>query len=131
MCIGRAALAWDAIGLSDDAWQRAADALRAHAQSCSAGIDLAIYPWDIVTEMETRLASPQAMLLVVPNGKVKLLNALPFSPADLRFDSLENAWRAYREAWGAPVVRHFVLRCRGEPSLLRHANETWTVSGAS
>jgi hypothetical protein len=28
--------------------------------------------------------NPQAMLLVVPNGKVKLLNALPFAPADLR-----------------------------------------------
>ena len=38
---------------------------------------LSIYPWDIVTEMERRLESPQAMLLVVPNGKVKLLNALP------------------------------------------------------
>jgi MoaA/NifB/PqqE/SkfB family radical SAM enzyme len=61
-----------------------------------ARVDLAIYPWDIVTEMETRLASPQAMLLVVPNGKVKLLNALPFSPADLRRDSLEAAWTRTR-----------------------------------
>src|SRR5262249_8864470 len=59
---------------------------------------LSIYPWDIVTEIETRLESPQAMLLVVPNGKVKLLNALPFAPADLRRDSLETAWRAARAA---------------------------------
>jgi hypothetical protein len=36
------------------------------------------------------------MLLAVPNGKVKLLNALPFAPADLRKDSLEEAWDAYR-----------------------------------
>ena len=28
------------------------------------------------------------MLLVVPNGKVKLLNALPFAPADLRRERL-------------------------------------------
>src|SRR5262249_22558110 len=62
---------------------------------------LSIYPWDIVTEIETRLESPQAMLLVVPNGKVKLLNALPFAPADLRRDSLETAWRADRGAWRA------------------------------
>ena len=39
------------------------------------------------------------MLLVVPNGKVKLLNALPFAPADLRRDSLRDAWQAYRAAW--------------------------------
>jgi MoaA/NifB/PqqE/SkfB family radical SAM enzyme len=128
MRIGRAALAWDTIGLPDDAWQLAARALRARAQASGAKIDLAIYPWDIVTEMETRLASPQAMLLVVPNGKVKLLNALPFSPADLRRDSLPEAWSAYRNAWRAPQVRDFVLRCRTEPALLRHANETWALS---
>ena len=58
------------------------------------------------------------MLLVVPNGKVKLLNALPFAPADLRRDSLETAWQAYREAWRAPEVREFVARCRTDPALL-------------
>ena len=126
MRIGRAALAWDAIGLSDDAWQRGARAARARAHARRTHRPR-IYPWDIVTEMETRLASPQAMLLVVPNGKVKLLNALPFSPADLRRDSLQDAWRAYREAWRTPRVRDFVLRCRSEPALLRHANETWPV----
>ena len=68
------------------------------------------------------------MLLVVPNGKVKLLNALPFAPADLRRDSLETAWQAYREAWRTPEVREFVARCRTEPALLRHANETWAMS---
>jgi MoaA/NifB/PqqE/SkfB family radical SAM enzyme len=127
MRIGRAALAWSDIGLSDEAWREASGRLRAHAASRGAAIDLAIYPWDIVTEVETRLASPQAMLLVVPNGKVKLLNALPFSPADLRRDSLPEAWRAYREAWRSPQVREFVLRVRNEPALLTHANETWAV----
>jgi MoaA/NifB/PqqE/SkfB family radical SAM enzyme len=127
MRIGRAALAWNDIGLGDEAWREAADRLRAHAAPHAGSIGLAIYPWDIVTEMETRLESPQAMLLVVPNGKVKLLNALPFAAADLRRDSLSHAWRAYRDAWRAPQVREFVLRCRSDPALLRHANETWPV----
>jgi len=83
--------------------------------------------WDIVAEVETRLESPQAMLLVVPNGKVKLLNALPFAPADLRRQSLEQAWDAYRVAWRSAEVRDFVHRCRNEPALLRHANETWPM----
>ena len=78
--------------------------------------------------MEKRLVSPQAMLLVVPNGRIKLLNALPFSPADLRRDSLEDAWDAYRAAWRATEVRDFIVRCRDEPALLRHANETWPMS---
>jgi hypothetical protein len=71
------------------------------------------------------------MLLVVPNGKVKLLNALPFAPADLRHDSLHAAWHAYRAAWRNTEVREFVQRCRGEPALLRHANETWALQSAA
>jgi len=128
MRIGRAAAAWDAIACSDDEWRGAVARLREHAVASGEPIALSIYPHDIVVEMERRLEHPQAMLLVVPNGKVKLLNALPFSPADLRRDSLEQAWRAYREAWRADEVRAFVERCRGDPRLLLHANETWPVS---
>ena len=126
MRIGRAAAAWDEIACSDDDWRRAVDALRERAAARDDGVALSIYPWDILTEMETRLASPQAMLLVVPNGKVKLLNALPFSPADLRQDSLGQAWQAYKDAWRAPEVREFIAACRTNPTLLKHANETWS-----
>jgi len=127
MRIGRAAAAWDTLACSDDEWQRAVAALRERAAAIGAGPTLSIYPWDIVTEMQTRLENPQAMILVVPNGKVKLLNALPFAPADLRHDTLPDAWQAYRAAWRTTEVRDFVLRCRSEPALLRHANETWAL----
>jgi MoaA/NifB/PqqE/SkfB family radical SAM enzyme len=126
MRIGRAAASWDAIACDDAAWREAADALRARAATLP-GIALSIYPWDIVEEMERRLESPQAMLLVVPNGKVKLLNALPFAPADLRRQSVAEAWDAYRRAWRAPEVREFVAGCRAQPQLLAHANETWPM----
>ena len=127
MRIGRAAADWERIACREEEWQTAVPALREHARSRGTRTALSIYPWDILTEMERRLESPQAMLLVVPNGKVKLLNALPFSPADLRHDSLETAWLAYREAWRSADVRAFVGRCRSEPALLRHANETWSL----
>jgi len=127
MRLGRAAAAWEQIACSDEDWRSAVDALRTRAGSRDTGVALAIYPWDILTEMETRLQSPQAMLLMVPNGKVKLLNALPFSPADLRHDSLAQAWQAYRDAWRTVEVSDFVGACRTNPALLRHANETWPM----
>ena len=130
MRIGRAAAAWDFIACSEDDWRRAVDALHRRADALNGRISLSIYPWDIVAEMERRLQSPQAMLLVVPNGKIKLLNALPFAPADLREESLEDAWEAYRAAWRSAEVREFVGRCRGDPNLLRHANETWPMRRA-
>lgn len=127
MRIGRAAAHWEHIACSDAEWERALGRLRERAIRPEGRIALSIYPWDIVTEMERRLENPQAMLLVVPNGKVKLLNALPFAPADLRRQSLADAWEAYKHAWRAPEVRAFVGRCRAEPALLRHANETWSM----
>ena len=127
MRIGRAAADWDRIACREEEWEGALLALRRHAASRNAATALAIYPWDILRELEERVESPQAMLLVVPNGKVKLLNALPFAPADLRRDSLEVAWRAYREAWRSDEVRAFVAACRANPRLLGHANETWAM----
>ncbi|HEY1459316.1 MAG TPA: radical SAM protein [Casimicrobiaceae bacterium] len=129
MRIGRAALGWQALACSDDDWQRATEALRERHASRNASVALSIYPWDIITEMERRLESPQAMLLAVPNGQVKLLNALPFAPSDLRRDSLVQAWDAYRAAWRSPIVREFVTGCRADPGRLRHANETWPMPG--
>jgi MoaA/NifB/PqqE/SkfB family radical SAM enzyme len=127
MRIGRAAAHWDRIACSDAQWSRAVTLLRERAVGSDVVTKLSIYPWDILTEMERRLASPQAMLLIVPNGKLKLLNALPFAPADLRRDSLETAWQAYRDAWRSPEVATFIAACRTNPDLLRHANETWPM----
>ena len=127
MRIGRAAQDWVRIAPSEAEWAKAVEALRTRAAAAGSRVALSIYPWDILAEIRTRLASPQAMLLVVPNGKVKLLNALPFAPADLRRDSIGAAWDAYRTAWRSAGVRAFVERCTADPALLRHANETWTT----
>ena len=106
-------------------------AARARARSHRAARAFRIYPWDILTEMRLRLEQPQAMLLIVPNGKVKLLNALPFAPADLRYHSLAQAWDAYRRAWRSVEVARFIAACSADPGLLRHANETWPVVGTA
>jgi MoaA/NifB/PqqE/SkfB family radical SAM enzyme len=129
MRIGRAATNWDKLGCNEEDWRSAVDALTKHVDARQAGVALSVYPWDILTEMRKRLDSPQAMLLMVPNGKIKLLNALPFAPADLRRESLDQAWPAYRDAWRSAEVREFVLACQANPQLLSHANETWPMRG--
>ncbi len=127
MRIGRAAAEWDNLACDEFEWERAVLALRERDRTLGKGMRLCIYPWDIVTEMEKRLESPQAMLLVVPNGRVKLLNALPFVVADLRRDSLVDAWKAYCDGWKAEEVHTFVRACRSHPELLNHANECWPL----
>ena len=128
MRLGRAAAAWATLAPDADQWAATAQALRARADTHGPGAPrLNIYPWDIESEIQQRLASPQAMILIVPNGRVKLLNALPFAPGDLRTQSVAEAWHAYRRAWRSQTVAAFIERCRENPELLRHANETWPV----
>jgi MoaA/NifB/PqqE/SkfB family radical SAM enzyme len=131
MRLGRGAAAWDQLSVDAATWQQAEATLRKRAAEIAAGIMLSIYPWDIVTELQVRLESPQAMMLVVPNGRVKLLNALPFAPADLKHESLAQAWQAYRAAWRTQEVRNFITTCQTDPGLLRHANETWAMQAAT
>ena len=127
MRLGRAARSWEHMSLSREEWARAASLLKERAASLGSPLRLSIYPWDIVEETRVRLQSPQAMLLVVPNGKVKLLNALPFVCADIRMQSLSDAWKAYQAAWKRPEVAEFIRRIPQEPKLLEHANETWRL----
>lgn len=61
------------------------------------------------------------------NGKVKLLNTLPFAPADLRHGSLAQARQACRAARRATEVREFISKFQTDPGLLRHTNETWRM----
>ena len=128
MRIGRAASGWHGLACSAEDWTRSSQALTEHALARGSSMSLAIYPWDILEEMERRLASPQAMLLIVPNGMVKLMNALPFVAANLRRDTVAEAWQGYRRAWASREVSEFVLACRSTPNLLSHANETWPLS---
>jgi MoaA/NifB/PqqE/SkfB family radical SAM enzyme len=127
MRLGRAAYAWQDIACSEEQWEIAVQQLSEHATAEGRSITLSIYPHDIQTEMEKRLESPQAILLIVPNGKVKLLNALPFAAADLKLTSIAESWQAYRRAWRSKEVRRFITACRGNPRLLQHANETWPM----
>ncbi len=129
MRLGRAAYAWDALACSEEEWKEAVMGLKLAAAALK-GPRLAIYPWGIQQEMVTRAESPQSMVLVVPNGRAKLLNALPFAVADLRTESLASAWPKVGAAWKSKKVQDFVRRAQTETDLLKHANECWDLSAA-
>jgi len=130
MRLGRAAYAWDSLACSDEDWAEAAAGLKAAAAALK-GPRLAVYPWGIQREMRTRAESPQSMVLVVPNGRAKLLNALPFAVADLKRESLASAWPKVGAAWRSQEVQDFVRRAQTDATLLRHANECWDLSASA
>ncbi len=62
----------------------------------------------LLEELRYRLHHPAALLIVLPNGLVKLINALPFVCGDLRRQSLGEIWGRFQTAWQDPRVARFV-----------------------
>ena len=69
----------------------------------------------LLEELRYRLLHPAALLIVLPNGLVKLINALPFVCGDLRKQSLGEVWAHFQEAWQDPRVAKFVEELATDP----------------
>jgi MoaA/NifB/PqqE/SkfB family radical SAM enzyme len=81
-------------------------------QAARTGLDLCHLPFSMEEGLRESSREPPATLLVLPNGWVKVAAALPHICADLRCDSLSQAWEKYRAAWRSDTivaaVRHAV-----------------------
>ena len=66
---------------------------------------------------------PPAHFILLPDGKVKLINALPFICGDLRRQSLAEVWRNYQRAWKDPRVVRFIAELSRDESLVGRLHE--------
>lgn len=69
----------------------------------------------LLEELRYRLHHPAALLIVLPNGLVKLINALPFVCGDLRREPLAQVWANFRRAWHDPRVARFIDELAVDP----------------
>jgi MoaA/NifB/PqqE/SkfB family radical SAM enzyme len=69
----------------------------------------------LLEELRYRLLNPAALLIVLPNGLVKLLNALPFVCGDFRRESLAEIWARFQRGWQDERVRRFVEDLAANP----------------
>jgi MoaA/NifB/PqqE/SkfB family radical SAM enzyme len=86
-------------------------------------MELCYSPFSIEEGLRRSLADPPATMLVLPNGWVKVAAPLPYICADLRRDSLEKAWDAYRRSWQSAMIVSEVTRAIATESLHPKANE--------
>ena len=122
MRIGRAAKNWDVLCPSDSEYERFFDVLKEKTASYEGKMKVYYYPYDVIEELKYRLESPSASLLVVPNGKVKLIGPLPFICGDLKKQKLSEIWENYKMAWRHPDVIEFTKKVIAEPELLAESN---------
>jgi MoaA/NifB/PqqE/SkfB family radical SAM enzyme len=104
MRLGRAARLWDALEPSSQEYGEFLRLLQRREAELAGRLELCYRPFRLREGVEEWLREPPGTLSVRADGKVRVSAVLPFCCADLRKDSLAEAWDAYREACGSPDV---------------------------
>lgn len=123
MRIGRAHKNWDILCPSEKEYEQFFKVLKEKQTQYNGKMKIYYYPYDVIEELKYRLRYPAASLLVLPNGKVKIIGPLPFICGDLRKHSLLEVWQRYKKAWQLPEVIEFAEKVIEEPELLKEANK--------
>jgi MoaA/NifB/PqqE/SkfB family radical SAM enzyme len=126
MRVGTAVRLWGKLEPSAEQYRDFRRVLRRMAGRLQGELELCYVPFDLEEGLRESLRTPPATLLVLPNGWVKVAAALPQICADLRRNSLAEAWEAYRNAWRSDTVLGAVRRAVADPALHAQAN-TWQL----
>ena len=119
MYTGNAVKAWRHLEVDDEAYAAFFDVLRAKAVEYRGRMRVYFHEAGLLEELRYRLREPAALVIVLPNGLVKLINALPFVCGDLRSDSLASVWANFQRAWQDPRVADFVDDLARDPGRTR------------
>lgn len=122
MRIGTAARLWGRLEPNPDQYEQFL-ALLERETRVDGAMELCYVPFSIEEGLRGALAEPPATLLVLPDGRVKVAAALPQICADLRRDTLSQAWESYRGAWHDQSVQAAMRRAIQEPSRHAEANK--------
>lgn len=84
-------------------------------------VKIVFYPVDLVEELRTRLEDPPSSILMMANGKVRLLNSIPYVVADVRKHSMKEIWERYKNGWRHPKVKEWVEEVSKNPKMVAKA----------
>jgi len=116
MYTGNAVKTWHRLAPSEEQYEKFFAVLHAKSREYRGRMRVHFHEMGLLEELRYRLHHPAALLIVLPNGLVKLINALPFVCGDLRRQSLEAIWAHFQRAWQDPRVAQFVADLDADPT---------------
>jgi MoaA/NifB/PqqE/SkfB family radical SAM enzyme len=115
MYTGNAVKTWRIVAPSEEQYAEFFSVLHAKSAEYRGRMRVHFHEMGLLEELRYRLRHPAALLIVLPNGLVKLINALPFVCGDLRKQSLVEIWSNFRKAWHDPRVARFIEELASDP----------------
>ena len=116
MYTGNAVKAWRHLAATDAQYDDYFAVLHDKTDEYDGRMRVHFHEMGLLEELRYRLEHPAALLIVLPNGLVKLINALPFVCGDLRQQSLAEIWRHFQTAWQDPRIAAFIDELDRDPS---------------
>jgi MoaA/NifB/PqqE/SkfB family radical SAM enzyme len=115
MFTGNAVKAWRHLKVTGAQYDEYFATLGAKQREYQGRMRVSYHEAGLLEELRYRLHHPAALLIVLPNGLVKLINALPFICGDLREEPLTQVWSNFRRAWRDPRVSKFIDELAVDP----------------
>jgi hypothetical protein len=115
MYTGNAVKTWHRMAPSEEQYVEFFRTLHGKVEESRGRMRVYFHEMGLLEELRYRLHHPAALLIVLPNGLVKLINALPFVCGDLRRQSLAEIWGNFQRAWQDPRVAQFVEDLARDP----------------
>ena len=119
MYTGNAVKTWHKMAPTEEQYGAYFATLHAKTDEYRGRMRVHFHEMGLLEELRYRLHHPAALLIVLPNGLVKLINALPFVCGDLRRQSLQDIWANFQRAWRDPRVATFVEELALDPGKTR------------
>jgi MoaA/NifB/PqqE/SkfB family radical SAM enzyme len=119
MYTGNAVKTWHKMAPSEEQYSAYFATLHAKADEYRGRMRVYFHEMGLLEELRYRLHHPAALLILLPNGLVKLINALPFVCGDLRRQSLTEVWASFQHAWRDARVARFVEDLAADPGKTR------------
>jgi len=116
MYTGNAVKTWRLLEPAEAQYETYFATLRAKTDEYRGRMRVYYHEMGLLEELRYRLQNPAALLIVLPNGLVKLLNALPFVCGDFRRESLSDIWARFQRGWEDQRVRQFVDDLATDPN---------------
>jgi len=123
MRIGRAAINWEIISPTEEQYKEFFKVLEEKMKQYDKKMKIFYYPFDVIEELKYRLRYPAASLLILPDGRVKLIGPLPFICGDLKKETITSVWEKYKKGWKNKRVIEFTKKVINDPKLLSLSNK--------
>ena len=115
MYTGNAVKTWHRMAPQEEQYGTFFETLHGKTEEYRGRMRVYFHEMGLLEELRYRLQHPAALLIVLPNGLVKLINALPFVCGDLRKQTLGEIWARFQRAWQDPRVSQFVEDLAKDP----------------